>query len=54
MTNIFKFSTIVLAKSFASRARRKMMVILGDDEQFWVVPASVAEQLVNAGYEYAI
>jgi hypothetical protein len=54
MTSIFKFTSLAIAKSFAGRAQRKMMIVLGDDEQFWVAPASVAEELVRAGYEYAI
>jgi len=50
---IHKFNALETAQTFAGRAKRKMMVLLGDDEKFWVVAASVAERLVAAGYEYA-
>lgn len=50
---IIRFTSLALAKSFAARAHRTMMILLGDDERYWVAPASVAEALYRAGYDYA-
>jgi hypothetical protein len=41
------------AYRFSDRAIKAMMVILGDDERYWVVTMADAERLLRAGYEVA-
>ena len=50
---IFKFSNLGLAKSFTYDATKIWIIILGDDEMFWVVTPAHAERLVRQGYELA-
>jgi ribosomal protein L15E len=50
---IFKFKTLGMARVFAEHADKIWMVILGDDELFWVVTPAHAERLVRGGYELA-
>jgi hypothetical protein len=50
---IFKFGKLANARSFADRARKPMVIILGDDQVFWVVSFSLGEELVKSGYELA-
>jgi len=49
----FKFTIQTAAWSFADRCHKPHRVILGDDQQFWVVTPAEASRLVKAGYEYA-
>lgn len=49
----FKFNTLAMAESFTVRAKKIMLIMLGDDELFWVVTPSRAAQLEKLGYEYA-
>ncbi|WP_155831794.1 hypothetical protein [Hylemonella gracilis] len=51
---MFKFTKLANARSFANRAEKLMMIVMGDDERFWVTTPAHAERLVKAGYEYAI
>ena len=50
---IFKFNTLGTAINFTYRAAKMKMIILGDDELFWVVTPAAGERLVRQGYEYA-
>ena len=50
---IFKFNHLANARSFADRARKPMVIVLGDDQLFWVVPLALGEELVKSGYELA-
>jgi hypothetical protein len=50
---IYRFRIQSLATSFADRTVKPMMVLLGDDEKFWVVTLADAERLVGSGYEVA-
>jgi hypothetical protein len=50
---IFKFGKLTNARNFADRARKPMVIILGDDELFWVVSFALGEKLVKSGYELA-
>jgi hypothetical protein len=50
---IFKFNNLSTAINFIYRAIKMKMIILGDDELFWVVTPAAAERLVRQGYEYA-
>jgi hypothetical protein len=50
---IYKFNTLGAAKSFAYHAPKIWMIIMGDDELFWVVTPAHAERLVKQGYELA-
>ncbi len=49
----FKFSTMASAKAFQARANDIMMIVLGDNDQFWAVTPSDAARLVRGGYELA-
>ncbi|MGB2694774.1 MAG: hypothetical protein WBD55_06245 [Dehalococcoidia bacterium] len=53
LTTIGKFNTYGAAKSFADRATKIVMLVLGDDGLIWAVTPAVGERLVRAGYEYA-
>jgi len=48
-----KFSTQDAAKSYSKHTVKMSMIILGDDERFWVVTPAAASALVKAGFEYA-
>ncbi len=50
---MFKFNTLVNAKDFVNRAIKIWMIVLGDDELFWVVTPAQAAKLVKQGYELA-
>lgn len=52
-SQVSKFLSLVMAKSFADRCEKIHLVVLGGDGKFWVALPKVAEQLVKAGYEYA-
>jgi len=49
---IFKFNNLFTAITFTYWAIKMKMIILGDDELFWVVTPAAAERLVRR-YEYA-
>jgi len=50
---IFRFNTLVNAQAFADRCEKMHMVVLGDNEEYWVAVPAVTEWLVKNGYEYA-
>lgn len=53
MTQVYKFNSLALAKSFAEHATKRSDIVHGDDGKFWVARWQVALKLVDAGYEYA-
>jgi hypothetical protein len=50
---IYRFRNQGLADSFADHATKTLMVIMGDDERFWVVTMADGERLIRGGYEVA-
>ena len=50
---VFKFNNLLNAKTFANRATKSMVILLGDDERYWVVSLSMGEELIKSGYELA-
>lgn len=55
-STIFRFNTLASARSFADRAHKVMMVVLGDAEAgapYWVTTPADAARLQRAGYELA-
>ncbi len=48
-----KFTDYYLAKCFAENAKKLMLIILGDDDKFWVGFPAETEKLYRQGYEYA-
>jgi hypothetical protein len=52
-TYVAKFRDLALAQSFAYRCTKTMMIVLGDDELFWVTTFAGAQRFVNQGYELA-
>ena len=53
MTQVYKFTSLSTAKSFADHCVKRSDIVLGDDGKFWVARWQVALKLVEAGYEYA-
>ena len=49
----YKFSSWALAQSFIERCRKIYMIILGDDDKFWIVTPADAMRLEKAGYQIA-
>lgn len=52
-STIFRFNTIAAARSFINRANDILMMVLGENEQIWVVTPADAARLQRAGYELA-
>lgn len=52
-SQISKFSTLAMAKSFADRAAKSQMIVLGDDGRFWATTPGVATKLNKMGYQFA-
>ncbi len=50
---IFKFTTLHTARTFVDNCIKMHAIILGDDEQFWVVCMADFNRLIQAGYEAA-
>ena len=50
----FEFSDLRNAQNFANRCNKLHMVVLGDNEKFWVVLPVDYTRLLNAGYEAAV
>lgn len=48
-----KFTSLALAKSYASHTVKASAVMLGDDGLFWVVTLATMERLLRAGFECA-
>jgi hypothetical protein len=51
---MFKFTSLASAISFTHHAEKLMLILMGDDERFWVTTPARAERLHQQGYEYAI
>lgn len=52
-STVLPFNSLAIAKSFVNRASKMMMIVLGDDDRYWVVTPADGERLIRAGYEYA-
>ncbi len=52
-SRISRYSSLAIAKQAKYHSEKSSMIILGDDEKFWVVCMADAQRLVNAGYELA-
>jgi hypothetical protein len=52
-SQITRFNTLASATAFANRCDKLHMVVLGDNDEFWVAVPAVTEWLVKNGYEYA-
>lgn len=48
-----KFENYANAQNFSNRTLKASAVILGDDNNFWVVNLATMEKLLKAGYELA-
>jgi len=49
----YLLSRLANALSFTERCTQIMMIILGDDEKFWVVTPAHATRLIKQGHELA-
>lgn len=52
-STVHPFNSLANAKFFTNRAAKMMMIVLGDDDRYWVVTPADGERLILAGYEYA-
>lgn len=50
---VFKFNNFTNARDFAERGRKPMVIILGDDQVFWVTSLAIGEVLLKLGYQLA-
>lgn len=50
---MFRFKSVQAAYRWADNAVKAEMVIMGDDNRFWVVTMATAEKLIRAGFEIA-
>lgn len=53
MIKPFEFNQLGTARNFAARCHKPHMIILGDNELFWVVTLAEAARLLRKGYEMA-
>ncbi len=51
---MFKFTRLGSAIRFTHHADKLLMILMGDDERFWVTTPAQAERLHRQGYEYAV
>lgn len=51
--NTYKFESLRNATEFVNRAKKIWMIVLGDDEMFWVVRPVDAARLGRQGYSLA-
>ena len=47
-----QFSSLELAKSYANRANKIHMILMGDNNKYWVGLPRYTEKLNQQGYEY--
>ena len=52
-TKIWKYTSRANAESFRDRANDTMVILLGDDNKYWVVTGRQAHNLIKAGYSVA-
>ncbi len=50
---VSRFTRLDLARSYANRCKKLHLVLLGDDDRYWVDVPRVTDALHLAGYEYA-
>lgn len=48
-----EFKSLQLAENFANRCEKLHLIILGDNNRYWVALPKVTEKLNKQGYEYA-
>lgn len=48
-----KFNSLFLAIEFSNKTTKMSVVMLGDDNKFWVVTLGKMNQLLKEGYELA-
>lgn len=48
---ILKYTHEYQARRVVENASKMMMIVLGDDEKYWVVTPATAARLEKAGYE---
>ena len=53
LKRVARFASRAQAFDYAARPGRRMWVMLGDDQRFWVARPADCAQLERAGYEYA-
>lgn len=47
---VSKFNTVQSAERFANRCVKAQVVLLGDDNLYWVAPLGIGDWLVKNGY----
>ena len=52
-SEIARFKSLALARAFRDRCVKMNLIVLGDNDEFWVAYPRVSEWLVRNGYEYA-
>ena len=50
---VLKFNSLNLAKSYAANHKNPRMIILGDDDKYWIVNHKVCTELLAAGFQRA-
>jgi len=53
INRMYKFRKLNTARNFANHCNGTMLIVLGDDDRFWVGVPPDTEKLIEAGYEYA-
>lgn len=48
---MYKFNTLKSALGFLDQCQKSMVIVLGDDDLYWVVTFSAAQKLEKKGYE---
>lgn len=51
--NLDQFRSLDNARAYVARAKKIMMILMGDDGTYWVGLPRYTEKLYRAGYEYA-
>jgi hypothetical protein len=53
LKQVSRFQHLSLARSYANRCHKLHLILLGDDDRFWVGTPRITEALRARGYEYA-
>lgn len=48
---VYKFGSLAIAQGFVNRAKKILMIVLGDDGKYWATTPVDANQLEKMGYE---
>ena len=46
-----KFTDLNLARKFSQNTKKMSVIILGDDNRYWVVKMAKANELTKSGYQ---